>query len=416
MPVFVTNNGGDFGLPGIGCSRKGETHEVPMEVGTWLQKYPEFQIRLEDGDEFRFRDEAGRPKYVGYYGPVDSRFGYGGGGILILRALTHLGIEVAVNPRYNADGHLAYTTDLHPDAASQVQPRRYFPRYELAHCLPDSYHYGKGAPRRIGWTMWESDRIPDGSRYSRKAPFGDWASLINEHTEQLIVPCQHNKELFEACGVKVPVTVIPYGLDTDIWPFHEREERDTFTVVLYGDLTERKGPFEAVVAFQRAFPKERNVRLILKTQYGHLGRGHMPLIRDDRIVVINETWSRSQLIRLLHDADCFLWPSKGEGFGLPPLQAMLTGLPVVMTTHTGMAEYYDPKYFYEIRTAGMQEAPLYGRWYVPDVDHAAEQLRYVYEHRKEVLRKAKAGAAYVRKKFSMTQFAKRLSEFLDTLN
>lgn len=416
MPIYATSKvAGEYGVPGVGGFKGYETREVPLSVALWLMRKPsEFSVRADDQSSV-FRAENGRPAYLGFYGPISSTFGYGGASITILRALSRLGLEVLVNPNYNGEGRqVADLQDLPPDAAAQLVDRRWIPKYEIAHCLPDALPLHRTSPRRLMWTMWETDAIPDGT--NPKVHFGDWAALINQHTEQLIVPCQHNKELFESCGVKVPVTVVPYGLDVDIWPFHEREERDTFTVVLFGDLTERKGPFEAVVAFQRAFPNERNVRLILKTQYGHLGRGHMPVIRDDRIIVINETWNRSQLIRLLHDADCFLWTSKGEGFGLPPLQAMLTGLPVVMTTHTGMAEYYDPKYFYEIRTAGMSEAPLYGRWYNPDIDHAAEQLRYVYEHRKEALRKAKAGAAYVRKTFSVDQFAKRLSGFLDTLN
>lgn len=58
-----------------------------------------------------------------------------------------------------------------------------------------------------------------------------------------------------------------------------------------------------------------------------------------------------------------------------------------MTTQTGMAEYYDPKYFYKIEDYGLSEAPIYGRWIDPDVDSAAAQLRYVYEHRQEALRK-----------------------------
>jgi glycosyltransferase involved in cell wall biosynthesis len=215
--------------------------------------------------------------------------------------------------------------------------------------------------------------------------------------------------------VNVPVTVIPYGLDTDIWPYTERPERDTFTVVQFGDLTIRKGPFEAVAAFQRAFPTEKDVHLILKTQFGRLGRGGWPIIKDERITLVNETWSRAELVSWLHAADCFIWLSRGEGFGLPPVQAMLTGLPVVLTTNTGMAEYYDPRYFSGVNNAGMSESPLGGEWYEPDVDHAADQLRQVYEHRKTALGKAKRGATWLRNTFSIDAFAGRLDAFLQTL-
>ena len=170
------------------------------------------------------------------------------------------------------------------------------------------------------------------------------------------------------------------------------------------------------MAFQRAFPVEGNVRLVLKTQHGHCGAVQgIPVIPDTRIQVINETWTRPQLLDLLAAADAFLWPSRGEGFGLPPLQAALTGLPVIMTTHTGMAEYYNPRYFYEIKTARSSPAPIYGDWLDPDVDSAAEQLRKVYDNRKAANRKGKLAASYVRKEFSLDAFAKRLGAYLETL-
>ncbi|MCX6797732.1 MAG: glycosyltransferase family 4 protein, partial [Candidatus Falkowbacteria bacterium] len=42
---------------------------------------------------------------------------------------------------------------------------------------------------------------------------------------------------------------------------------------------------------------------------------------------------------LYQEADIFLWPSRLEGFGLPPLEAMASGAAVVMT-NTGAASDY----------------------------------------------------------------------------
>jgi len=101
---------------------------------------------------------------------------------------------------------------------------------------------------------------------------------------------------------------------------------------------------------------------------------------------------------------------------LPPLQALLRELPVILTTHTEIAEYYDPRYFYKIENAGMSDAPPYGRWFDPDIDSAAAQLRAVYENRKAALKKGKLAAAYVRKNFSLEAFAGRLGTCLETLD
>lgn len=412
MTIYAQNTVGEYGVPGMPPFSPGERREVTLDQAAYLQTRPEFKLEYDRSDGL-LRDAGGAVRYLGYFGPVDSTFGYGGGGITILRALTTLGVRTYVQTAYNRWGGVANRVDLPPDAASQLE-NRHFPKWTLSHCLPDDLPRVK-SPRTVAWTMWEMDRIPNGTR--TEAPFGDWAKLINENAERLVVPCKHNAEVFAACGVNVPVSVIPYGLDTEIWPYIERPERDTFTFVQYGDLTDRKGPFEAVVAFQRAFPTERNVRLVLKSQYGHFGKatGGLPVINDPRIVLVNETWTRSQLVNFLGDADAFVWLSRGEGFGLPPLQAALTGLPVIMTTHTGMAEYYQPRYFYGVENAGTSRGPLYGDWIEPDVDHAAFLMREVYNNRRAALRKGKQAANYVRKNFSLEAFAGKLGAFLNTL-
>lgn len=415
MTVRATNNGGDFGVPGGGM-KAGETREVSLATAAWLQKHPQFELSY-DADDLALRDAAGDVRYLGYFGPVDSRFGYGGGGITILRALTRLGVEAAVSPHYNNSHETAYTTDLPPDARSQLKARTFIPQAALVHCLPNDLERCQ-TPRKIAWTMWETSQIPSGQRIldARGEAFGNWTTHLNRHAERLVVPCQHNAEVFAACGVELPTTVIPYGLDTDIWPLIDRPERDTFTVFQYGDLTSRKGVEEAVLAFQKAFPSEQNAQLVLKTQGGLLRQYiNLRFGNDRRIIVVDETWTRAELVQMLHLSDCFIWLSRGEGFGLPPLQAALTGLPVVMTTHTGMASYYRPQFFYGVKNAGTSAAPLGGEWFEPDVEHAAEQLRKVYEGRAAALKRGKSAATYVRNNFSLEAFANRLGEYLKTL-
>jgi hypothetical protein len=97
------------------------------------------------------------------------------------------------------------------------------------------------------------------------------------------------------------------------------------------------------------------------------------------------------------------------------LQAALTGLPVVMTTHTGMGAYYKPQFFYGVRNAGMSASPMGGEWYEPDIEHAAEQLLKVYNDRPASLRRGKAAATYTRKNFSLEAFSERLGAYLETL-
>lgn len=408
--MFAINTVGSFSIPGMPPWWPGERREVSYPEAAYLATRPEFHLEF-GPNEGQFRED-GKVAYLGYFGPVDATFGYGGGGISILRAFTQLGIQAVVSPHYNGtSGPPIDRQSLPSDALPHLDTRGVFPLWTMAHCLPDDLKRLE-APRKLSFTMWETSHIPDGT----SGPFGNWAREINTHARHLFVPSQHNAEVFYESGVNVPIDVVGYGLDTDRWPYVERStERDPFTVVLLGDLTERKGPREAVIAFQRAFPSNPDVRLILKTQWGHLGRFGAPIIGDTRVEIINAHWSRGQVLQLLYDADCFVWPSRGEGFGLPPLQALLTGCPVVTTTHTGMAEWFEPAYAEAIETAGTSPAPISGDWFDPDIDSMADRLRWVYDNRKAALKKATRGAEYLRRQFSLERFAARLGAALDKL-
>ena len=48
--------------------------------------------------------------------------------------------------------------------------------------------------------------------------------------------------------------------------------------------------------------------------------------------------SDEELCELYRGAECFLYPSRYEGFGLPPLEAMTCGAPVVSSDRTSMPE------------------------------------------------------------------------------
>jgi glycosyltransferase involved in cell wall biosynthesis len=43
-------------------------------------------------------------------------------------------------------------------------------------------------------------------------------------------------------------------------------------------------------------------------------------------------------VTLYRGADCFVFPSRGEGFGLPPLEAMACGTPVVASRAASIPE------------------------------------------------------------------------------
>ena len=106
--------------------------------------------------------------------------------------------------------------------------------------------------------------------------------------------------------------------------------------------------------------------------------------------------------------DCFVFPTRGEGFGLTPLEAMATGMPAIVTNWSGPCEYMNSDVGwlldYTLVPAKDFTETVYkeecGNWAEPSFDQLVQIMRYAYEHRDEVKQKGKAAAKYVRENWT----------------
>jgi alpha-1,3-rhamnosyl/mannosyltransferase len=125
--------------------------------------------------------------------------------------------------------------------------------------------------------------------------------------------------------------------------------------------------------------------------------------RDD-VRIIAEDWPISKVARWLQSGDVLLYLSSGEGYGLMPLEAMATGLPVVCAANTGMLDYLDDEVAYPVscRPAIVETYERYfgyEAWgFEPIYEAAVAQLRAVYDDRERALavgrRAAQKAAGY----------------------
>ena len=59
--------------------------------------------------------------------------------------------------------------------------------------------------------------------------------------------------------------------------------------------------------------------------------------------IITDKASFPELVSLYKQADLFVFPSLGEGFGIPPLEALMYGCPILCSKATAMAEFGFPE-------------------------------------------------------------------------
>lgn len=115
-----------------------------------------------------------------------------------------------------------------------------------------------------------------------------------------------------------------------------------------GSIFNRRHVFETICAFQKIAPE------LPQYQFLVVGSNHtQPWIDMDRLVeAVNQDLNREAILRkdyltgpdlvaLYNAADLFVWLSDYEGFGLPVLESMACGTPVVTSHKTSLIEVAD---------------------------------------------------------------------------
>jgi alpha-1,3-rhamnosyl/mannosyltransferase len=124
------------------------------------------------------------------------------------------------------------------------------------------------------------------------------------------------------------IEIVPNGVSSFFTP--GAEEGD---YLLYaGTLEPRKG-LDDLLAAWRALPRPRP-RLVLCGDAGWRTR-----IEERDGVEVTGYVSRERLRELYRGALAFVYPSRAEGFGIPPLEAMACGAPVVATATGAIPEF-----------------------------------------------------------------------------
>lgn len=397
QPVIVENltknpkGWGAWQLPPFG------TGELPWEIASRLRDNPNFRVIL-DGLADLFPIVDGRGVNLTFLAPVDIRDGYGSCSPFMAMALERAGFYLHFKSiRY-------YNGDHIPKRAMELLERPSDDETHLGLTMtwPLVISRGSGA-KKWGYTMFETDHLPD-----------DWVRAANQ-TLGVFVPSKQNAEAFRDSGVTVPVYPAPLGVDGDLWPIHDRSkerEKRPYTFGFFGTCTGRKNPKGAIEAFHRAFPNETDVRFVWKTRVSQFGNGGMTCVNlianDPRCTIIDKNYTPEEIVTLLHnEIDCLVFPSLGEGFGLPPLQAMATGLPVIVAANSGMLEYCDDQYNYSVKDNPKVKADEYpeawgdvGNWWKPNTEELSHLMRHVYDNREEAHAKGMKAAEWVRHKFT----------------
>jgi glycosyltransferase involved in cell wall biosynthesis len=157
------------------------------------------------------------------------------------------------------------------------------------------------------------------------------------------------------------LTTIPLGISREIFRVYEPQDlvpiREKYRLpenflLFVGSLEPRKNLERLLLAYQNLDESTRNeVKLVLTGFKGWENEKVMSLIRKMKSDVMYLGYApEDDLGKIYNLARAFIYPSLYEGFGLPPLEAMACGCPVVVSNTASLPEvcgdaayYVDPE-------------------------------------------------------------------------
>lgn len=242
------------------------------------------------------------------------------------------------------------------------------------------YRFIEKNKTNIGYTMWETQNIPK--------HFEDNIGLL----KALFVPTNQNKTFFD--HMNVPIYVLPITFFENKYQFTDlRNKYDNFTFYSVYEWTERKGPIESLEAYFIEFMNNKDVNFILKTSGSQNDisnkirslKALMKLPQYPNLEIITADLPNDRIKKLHKMSHCYVGASRGEGWNLPLMEAVLYGN-MSISTNTGCVDYIDNKYLF--RVDGSFE-PVIGsiyfehfnamqNWIIPSVNSIRNCMRTAY--------------------------------------
>ena len=196
----------------------------------------------------------------------------------------------------------------------------------------------------VGATKFETNNLP-----------AAWVHACNA-MDEVWVPSRFAQETFMRVGV-VPekLQIVPEAIDLSVFQPGNTSplpipNRRTFNFLSVFQWSVRKGVDVLLNGYRRAFQAQDDVSLTLRVYSGDGQSARAPLMqllrelnwkegRDPTIILLDSYLRADQMPALFAAADAFVLPTRGEGWGLPYMEAMAMGVPCIATRWGGSTEF-----------------------------------------------------------------------------
>lgn len=328
----------------------------------------------------------------------------------IIPELEKLGYDVYINDWASGsspiiDSHFSELYKKYLEARADLD----FSKYPQIICwLMESFDSIKG-DIKLGWSLCESTKLR-----------AFYTQMCNK-MDYILTSSDFNKGVQKESGVEAEIRVIPPCTDL---PESERPAPETrpLTFLHIGVLQERKNPEQALDGYCQVFPDDGKSKFILKSNdFGvwDIFKTRYANRKDIEFLYTKDTpYTREELLELFRQADVYVNLSHGEGIGMPDLEAMATGLPVIGSNWDTRGEFFDDEVGWPLKIAYF--GPAYkatvgedcGDWAYFDGQDYISVLRGIKKNPGIAREKGKAAARRVRENFTPAKAAKALDDVL----
>jgi len=261
---------------------------------------------------------------------------------------------------------------------------------------------------------------------------------IFKQADEIWTPSSYSRQSFINSGLDFnKVQVIPNGIDPVLFtPVGQKYELVTdkkFKLLFVGGTIFRKGIDVLIKAYLNEFTSKDDICLVIKDMGGssfYKNMNFKDAILDiqknpdsPEIIYIDANLTEEEMASLYRACNLFVSPYRGEGFSLPALEAMASGLPVMVTKGGATDDFVDTQVGWlidsEPRLLGdvIDKSELTGPAYVlePDEESLRLTLKHIYKNPWELWFTGLLGSARARGKWNWKRPALKVLSRLDVL-
>lgn len=359
---------------------------------------------------------------VDFHSILNFPSGYAGSAREYIESLDRLGIKVAYQYVYGPGTIFPIVEPPHSDSliGNQVSAREFGTApVQVVYAQGDVFEKNTGKTK-VGFTMLEVDGLPP-----------EWVRQANL-MDEVWVPSHFNVKTFQDSGVTRPIHVIPLGVNPAYFSpsITGWKPRNTYTFLSVFEWGERKAPELLIKAFSDEFSSAEDVVLIckvnnfdpsinLESEIGKLGlrkNGGRVFIAQNRIL------KQYELGTLYRSADCFVLPTRGEGWGMPILEAMACGLPTIATDWSSQTDFMNAANSLQLEVEkfipAVAKCPYYQgfNWAQPSYEDLRKKMRWAFENPEKAQAIGQQAAMDVKQKWTWDHSVKTMIERIKALS